>query len=83
MTVTIEAWPLRNPGLQPPAVSHGPNFKYQVQLGPTKQERFMAGRTGIWAVRNGNAIEGRGAAEPLCDTGTCVVSAVHGSSTLR
>lgn len=40
MTVTIEAWPLRDPGLQPPAVSHGPNFKYQVPLGLPKQETF-------------------------------------------
>lgn len=41
MTVTIEAWPLRDPGLQPPAVSRDPNFKYEVQLGPMKHERFI------------------------------------------
>lgn len=41
MTVTIEARPLRDPGLQPLAVSCGPNFKYQVQLGPMKQERVI------------------------------------------
>lgn len=37
----------------------------------------MAERTGVWAVRDGKAIEGSGATEPICDIGTCVRSVMR------